>query len=271
MLKGSQLPNLNASIHPESSTALPADMNSKQSTDLVTAASGLLPLLVSHLPQRYLDIPLRSLLERTAILTHNKDAMLACIMNPFVGKDGRAITGIIPYATREFGNDAIIELLVRPRMPVVPSVTDEISSAEATIPEEPEDEDMATPHDSTEEQYHPHGDARIQHPPEQNGVRNSLERQGFGNSRSSISASRHSGFSVSTSNPTTLDAPDFRSHALQISRHTDTPTGTGSQTHIPSSERMDHGDVRMSDESLDSDDESVHLTMELDTDPEESS
>lgn len=271
MLQGPQPPSLHASIHAESSTPLPADMNSKQSTDLVTAASGLLPLLVSHLPQRYLDIPLRSLIERTAVLTHNKDAMLACIMNPFVGKDGRAITGIIPYATKEFGNDATIELLIRPRMPVVPAVTEGSSSSGATIPEEPEDEDMVTPHDSAEEQPRPHEAARMQHPSEQNGPSHSLERQGFGDSRSSVSSLRHSEFSASTSNQTTFEAPHFQSHSLHISRHTDTSHGTSTRTHIPSSEPIDHGDVRMNDESSDSDDESVHLTMELDTDPEESS
>ena len=59
-------------------------------TDLIVSASELLPLFMSHIPQRHLDISLRSLVERTAILSHNKNGMLASILNPFVGKNGKA-------------------------------------------------------------------------------------------------------------------------------------------------------------------------------------
>lgn len=89
-------------------------------TGLVSAATALLPVLLSHLPQKYLDISLRADIDRTAILLHHKDAMLASVLNPFVGKSGRALSSILPHLSRAYSQDLAVEGLIRPRMPPLP-------------------------------------------------------------------------------------------------------------------------------------------------------
>lgn len=99
------------------------DESAIEDTDLIIAASKLLPLFASHIPQQYLDISLRSLIERTAIVTHNKQAMVACVLSPFVGKNGKTVASILPHLSRYFPNEDIVETLLRPRMPLVPSTS----------------------------------------------------------------------------------------------------------------------------------------------------
>ncbi|RAL60139.1 hypothetical protein DID88_000764 [Monilinia fructigena] len=54
-------------------------------------------------------------------LDANKEAMLASILNPFVGKNGKALASVLPHITRTFPNDDVVEILLRPRMPTIPS------------------------------------------------------------------------------------------------------------------------------------------------------
>lgn len=89
--------------------------------NVVAAASSLLPVLLSDLPQKHLDISMRSQIERTAILGRNKEAMLASILNPFVGKNGKALSSVLPHITRAFPDDDVVEILLRPRMPTIPA------------------------------------------------------------------------------------------------------------------------------------------------------
>lgn len=264
-------PNPNGGTSLQSRNVLPVDTN-RQNTIIIATASKLLPLFISHLPQKHLDIPLRSLIERTAILTPNKEAMLACIMNPLVGKDGRVISSIMPHVAREFGNDTMVELLLRPHMPLVPS-TAEKSSLEETANVASEDENIMMGQKTVEEEYETHGDVGEQEVAtlEANGQHNSLEIQGFGNPRSNLSPRGSSGFSISEANPVTLGAPPDPPNLLSVSRHADTSKNSSSQSRIHSSELKDHGDVIMAEQYLESDDESVHLTMELDTDTDEAS
>ncbi|KUJ19927.1 uncharacterized protein LY89DRAFT_716405 [Mollisia scopiformis] len=126
-----------------------AQTSPAQSTDLTLSARKLLSTSLSHLPQQYVDISIRILIERTAILSHNKDAMLASVLNPFVGKNGKPMASILPHLTREFGYDATVEILLRPRMPLLPSTPTRPPVNDA-VDEEPndEDEDMLPPVDA---------------------------------------------------------------------------------------------------------------------------
>jgi pre-rRNA-processing protein RIX1 len=92
--------------------------NLKES-DVLRAASELLPLFFSYLPQQNLDGYRRAELERTAILARHKEAMLASVLNPFIGKNGRSLPSILPYLCRAFPGDSAVEALLRPRMPVI--------------------------------------------------------------------------------------------------------------------------------------------------------
>lgn len=101
------------------------NMDTTLTTDpaLAKAAEILLPRVVACIPQHFLDITIRSLVERTAILTHNKEAMLECVLNTFVGKNGAPLPSIVPHLTQAFAHDSTVEILLRPRMPLIPAST----------------------------------------------------------------------------------------------------------------------------------------------------
>lgn len=109
-------------------------------TAVITAAKALLPLLFS-LPQQHLEAYLRAELDRTAILSHHKEAMLASVLNPFLGRNGKSLPSILPHLCRAFPRDAAVEALLRPRLPVIRQ-SGPIMSAPAEEEIE-EDEDLA--------------------------------------------------------------------------------------------------------------------------------
>ncbi|TVY68719.1 Pre-rRNA-processing protein [Lachnellula suecica] len=225
-------------------------------TDLVVASRDLLPLLLSHIPQQYLDISLRSSIERTAILSHHKDAMLASILNPFVGKNGKALATVLPHLTRDFGSDPVVEMLLRPRMPLLPSSGARLPTNEA-LHEESEDEDMGyqpeleTLHETSENTNTPfHEQSDSIHP----GLGPSAE---VARDEAAATPQINFGFpssskSFSTSTPPTTTVP------AALERTVNHPAAPQSAVE----------DTRMHSDDDSSDDESVHLTMELDTDSE---
>ncbi|KAL3417538.1 hypothetical protein PVAG01_10548 [Phlyctema vagabunda] len=222
---------------------------------LLTSAAELLPLLFSHLPQQYLSITLRAIMDRTSILTHNKSAMLASIVNPFIGKRGKSLPTILPHLARQYPNDHAVEVLLRPRMPLVPS------KATATLLEELEDtieeETMmdVTPGNldgqalSMEFQYH------------------STAIQGTASNSNEDSAVANWGSPAPTGKaPKAAASPWIASTGSAQAKPTlgvpmpATSTATPSGSAVPFEQ---HGDVEM-DADSDSDDESVHLNMQLD-------
>ena len=220
-------------------------------TDLVAASAQLLPLLLSHVPQQCLDISLRALVERTAILTHNKSAMLASILNPFVGKNGKAMTSILPHMTREFGHDDVVEILLRPRMPLLPSTSPPLfMEEEAKEASEGEDMEICAEHTSVEEEERPSPTTSSQ-------------------SVAAVAAIVHPGFGLSTTavEPATSA---FGSHDSSLSVVQSLTTGlkplnSFSTTSIAPKAQPDD-EMDQDDESSGSANESVHLTMQLDTD-----
>lgn len=88
--------------------------------EVVEAARKLLSLTLTHLPNGYLAFSLRSQIDRTAILTNNKDAMLASVMNPVTKKNGKVqVVSILPFLARVYPRSLEVESLLRPQMPVV--------------------------------------------------------------------------------------------------------------------------------------------------------
>ena len=245
-------------------------------TDLIVAAKQLLPLFLSHFPQRHMDISLRSLLERTAILSHNKEAMLAGILSPFVGKNGKSMTSILPHLTRAFPHDEMVEILLRPRMPLLPSAAGAHFYNEEGAVLEGGDEDMDMDMDHTGfvdapqvntqidtfnvNQSASHGNAS----PLQENAMNYPDLGKSSPPQDVVAPSNH-GFGTISSN---------LMHPVQKSlfSRSDAPL-----THPPvpieanrTSERaLVEASVEAREENpSDSDDESVHLTMQLDTDSE---
>ncbi|KUI64970.1 Pre-rRNA-processing protein rix1 [Cytospora mali] len=81
------------------------------STTHLEACSALLPILLSHLPQQHLKQTLRALIDRTAVLSHNRDAMISSVLNQYRTPNGKALASVFPFLTRDFPRDQAVELL----------------------------------------------------------------------------------------------------------------------------------------------------------------
>lgn len=79
--------------------------------DHVAAASALLSMIFTHLPQQNLKPGLRGLVEKTAILTSNRNAMLASVLNPYKDRSGRMHRSLLPHFAQQFPQDQGLEIL----------------------------------------------------------------------------------------------------------------------------------------------------------------
>ncbi|KAK4123936.1 hypothetical protein N657DRAFT_572649 [Parathielavia appendiculata] len=119
--KTNQKPNANttASANADAyltTTSTNSSASSLSPTPLISAthtkaATSLLPLFLSHLPQSHLAPDLRALLDRTAILSHSRDAMLASCLHPYKDSRGRYYPSILPFVVRRFPQDQTVEVL----------------------------------------------------------------------------------------------------------------------------------------------------------------
>lgn len=92
------------------------------SINVLQAAQELLPLTLMNLPREYLPFSLRCQIDRTAIITKNRKAMLASAMNPISKHKGQKQTSsILPLLARAYPGDLEVEALLRPQMPLIPS------------------------------------------------------------------------------------------------------------------------------------------------------
>ncbi|PBP20495.1 hypothetical protein BUE80_DR008611 [Diplocarpon rosae] len=215
---------------------------------LDVAARDLLPLVLSHLPQKHLSLSVRALVDRTSILTHHKDAMVASILNPTFAANGGILPSILPHLTRDFGHDAVVEILLRPRMPIVASSTTRATANEA-VDGMSEDEDMIFhPGTSAQPNTEPMPAAAYQAPfavPGQAGLGTAVDKPG------PQPLAQHSTFS---NHQSLMQVPSIGSSVMDSAQ----TSRVG-----PQAQALDHP----MDQS--SDDDSVHLTMQLDTDSEE--
>lgn len=75
------------------------------------AASALLTTILSSLHQPHLKPILRGLMDKTAILTRSREAMIASVLNPYRDQRGRTYPSILPHLSRQFPNDQGVEVL----------------------------------------------------------------------------------------------------------------------------------------------------------------
>ncbi|KAF9248308.1 hypothetical protein DTO012A7_1320 [Penicillium roqueforti] len=105
-------------------------------------ASGLLQAVLLSIPAELVPPSIRVEMDRSVILTSDKDAMFASVLNPVPAVKGRgAGSSIIPFLTRPYADQMEVEALVRPRMPVLMTAPE--LDAYVDEDEEAEDEDMA--------------------------------------------------------------------------------------------------------------------------------
>lgn len=102
-----------------SQTSKPLDISANQTSALQRAAYDLLPALLSSLDPKLVPRKLRASMDRTAILTKHKEALVQSVLNPPVNPSGTgAQTSLLPFLARLFPGDAEVEAIIRPRMPV---------------------------------------------------------------------------------------------------------------------------------------------------------
>lgn len=83
-------------------------------------ASTLLQLFLTEISSHNIPYPLRVQIDRTAVLTRHKHAMIASVLNPPPNRKGtRTNKSIMPLLVRSFGTDLEVEGLLRPRMPII--------------------------------------------------------------------------------------------------------------------------------------------------------
>ncbi|KAL9103682.1 MAG: hypothetical protein Q9163_001308 [Psora crenata] len=84
------------------------------------AAMKLLPLTLTHLPNNFLTVQLRTQVDRAAILIAHTEAMLASAMNPPKKQLGDGpVSSILPLLARREGDGLGAEALLHPQMPVL--------------------------------------------------------------------------------------------------------------------------------------------------------
>ena len=89
-------------------------------TAVQISAAKLLPLAIAYTSRRLFPFALQAQIDRTAILTNNKQAMLASVLNPPLKRPGvRTMSSIMPFLARQFPDLLEVEALLRPRMPVL--------------------------------------------------------------------------------------------------------------------------------------------------------
>lgn len=110
--------------------------------ELHQAACGLLRSVLTSVPAEFLAASVRAEIDRTIILTAEKDAMLASVLNSVPAVKGRvAGASIIPFLVRACPDQMEVEALIRPRMPVLMTAPELDTCAE--FEEEEDTDEMA--------------------------------------------------------------------------------------------------------------------------------
>ncbi|KAK3679577.1 hypothetical protein LTR37_021396 [Vermiconidia calcicola] len=148
MLRKPQASNID--LAPQTTKASGSHPTSNPGLD--TAARALLTSLFTDINPPHMPRKLRVQMERTAVLTRHKDALIACVMNP-AKKDVRGLlqTSLLPLLARDFPDSPEVEALLRPRMPPITTNALNLSEVEVDGYGSEEGEDVvngATPDDT---------------------------------------------------------------------------------------------------------------------------
>ncbi|GFP52064.1 hypothetical protein ACSS6W_003947 [Trichoderma asperelloides] len=101
--------NTDLFLQPQAAAA--ASESPSLETDYRNTANELLTAMLSLLPQSHLKPSHRGNLDKTAMLTGNRDAMLASVLNPYRDHHGRMYPSILPHLAQQFPHDQGLEIL----------------------------------------------------------------------------------------------------------------------------------------------------------------
>jgi pre-rRNA-processing protein RIX1 len=232
--------------------------------DHKAVAAGLLALIPSRLPQRHLKPSLRGLVDQTAILTSNREAMVASVLNPFKDQRGRVYPSILPHLSQMFPEDQGLEILrTNLRANGQPLVDGEEPLEELPVDHEEEEDD--------EEMEEAAVDDEVIAP----AKTEDLFKPGSLTAASQVKTSlpiQSNPFEVNKTKDTDTEARHRAASPPKRKHEGSDPAPTKRQVleKSPSPIREVAPPAKATEEeSDDGDDESVHLNMELDDDEEE--
>ncbi|CAH0028367.1 unnamed protein product [Clonostachys rhizophaga] len=238
------------------------------------AASALLASLLAELPQQHLKPSLRSLLDQTAILTKDRDAMLASVLNPYLDPKGRRYASLLPHLTQQYPQDPALDILrTNLRTDVGAPVVDQTTLDEEDEAVDDADEDMAENENEADndmsmdvDEKTTEGDAKSSGLPAGAQINRELPVQS-----NPFSVSKTEKPAVASSNA----FGDVRPRAASPpKRKHEGPSPANTKRR----ELQDRGDLskpapaapaEVADDDDDDSDESVHLNMELEDDDED--
>lgn len=119
-----------------STKVAPKSSISKTNSPHLQSQSNVLTTLLRHLPAVHTKPSIRALLDRTAILTQNAEAIVASTLNPALGRG----VSLLPFAARSLRARHEIESIIRPRVPAVV-----FGKLEIAATEEDEEKELAIP------------------------------------------------------------------------------------------------------------------------------
>ncbi|CAK7218717.1 hypothetical protein SBRCBS47491_003604 [Sporothrix bragantina] len=106
------------------------------------AAEDLLVAILSFVPQEHVKKADRTLLDRTAILSANKGAMVSSVLQPYVDQSGRYFANTIPFLARAYPHDVSMEIL-RSNLRTAPHYFGNIFAATAPGEDDEDEEEEA--------------------------------------------------------------------------------------------------------------------------------
>lgn len=196
---------------------------------LARAARTLLCVALSTLPASHIPIKTRTLIDRTAVLTCDKDLLVASVLNPArKEKSLRTQPSLMPFLARMFPDCAEVEALVRPRMPVLKSggpgqQPNGVDGEDGDSEEEADDYD-----DDNDVRDVGHNDIDVDHVEEVGGA--TSNGMNFPSAASSVSAPPNNMISRSTDQiaPTMNNVQSSASTTLAHKRPAEEPATIGS-------------------------------------------
>ncbi|UNI14006.1 hypothetical protein JDV02_000690 [Purpureocillium takamizusanense] len=260
--------NVDLFLQPQASSA---EEVSVLPPDHKATADALLATLLSALPQQHLKPTLRGLLDKTAILTQSRDAMLASVLNPFKDQRGRMYPSILPHLARAFPHDQGLEVLrSNLRVSVVAGGSDMLASVDEVEREEYEDDADAPMADAEADEGN-----EPEPPPSGNGVHASGTLPSEPQVEIDLPVQSNP-FAPTADRASRAESPPKRKHHGSDSNppkrqelEKPVPTAEPARAVPPPPQAQAQNDEGEEDDDDDDSDVSVHLNMELENDEDD--
>lgn len=110
--RAKQITSMNADLFlPSNRSTATASVASRLSAAHRASAEQLVVACLTYAPQQHFKKATRALMDRTAVLTGSKPAMLASVLHPYVDRAGRRFASTLPFLAQAFPHDADVEVL----------------------------------------------------------------------------------------------------------------------------------------------------------------